>query len=120
MYDLHLSPRKFEDIMNDTRTRQQRWADWVTEFSGSWTFIWWFAAVCVVWVVANQIGIVNFDVYPFLFLNWTLTIVSTFQNPLILMSQNRQNDNDHVNSIETLKQLTEIRQLLEDLKENRR
>lgn len=75
-------------------TRGQRWADAVTQFSGSWSFIGWFAFICVVWIVHNSVGTGQWDRYPFLFLNWLLTIVSTFQSPLILLSQNRQNDMD--------------------------
>jgi uncharacterized membrane protein len=103
-------------MMHDNRSHAQRWADWVTQFSGSWTFIWWFAAICIVWVVANQLGLVTFDVYPFLFLNWTLTIVSTFQNPLILMSQNRQNENDHSKTAEILQRLAALQATLDELK----
>jgi uncharacterized membrane protein len=100
----------------DNRTRGQRWADAVTEFSGSWPFIWWFAAFCVLWVFANLSGLVAFDVYPFLFLNWTLTIVSTFQSPLILMSQNRQNDHDREAMEKLVHQLDEIKSIVEELR----
>jgi uncharacterized membrane protein len=97
----------------DTRTRSQRWADIITEFSGSWQFIGWFTLLCILWVGANGIGLVRFDAYPFLFLNWLLTIVSTFQNPLILMSQNRQNETDRQVAEETRQLLTEIKRLLD-------
>jgi uncharacterized membrane protein len=103
--------------LSDNRTRSQRWADAVTEFSGSWPFIAWFGTICVLWVALNLTGVVAFDVYPFLFLNWVLTIVSTFQSPLIMMSQNRQNDHDRETSDETLKQLAEIRKIVEELRE---
>lgn len=99
-------------IKLDTRTRSQRWADIITEFSGSWAFIFWFAGLCILWVGANGIGLVRFDAYPFLFLNWVLTIVSTFQNPIILLSQNRQNEVDRQRAEEMIQLLTEIKQLL--------
>jgi uncharacterized membrane protein len=97
----------------DTRTFSQRWADRVTEFSGSWLFIWLFIGVCAIWIIANQMRWVSFDLYPFLFLNWTLTIISTLQNPLILLSQNRQNENDRQTVKEQLQLMREIKQLLE-------
>lgn len=75
----------------DNRTAAQRWADNVTEFSGSWAFIGIFAIVCFLWISLNVSG-TKFDPYPFLFLNWILTMISTFQSPLILLSQNRQNE----------------------------
>lgn len=78
----------------DKRTLAQRWADLVTEFSGSWPFIIWFGVLSVLWIIINCFPKTTFDPYPFLFLNWFLTIVSTFQSPLIMMSNNRQNDVD--------------------------
>jgi uncharacterized membrane protein len=103
--------------MNDNRTFAQRWSDSITEFSGSWPFIFLFTAICVVWIVLNGYGVVTFDVYPFLFLNWVLTIISTFQNPLIMMSQNRQNDRDRETVARILLELTEIKLQLRQLRE---
>lgn len=92
----------------DGRTRAQRWADNVTEFSGSWAFIGWFAFVCLAWIAVNASGAASWDPYPFLFLNWLLTVVSTFQNPLILLSQNRQNETDRERMREVLSRLDAI------------
>jgi uncharacterized membrane protein len=103
--------------VQDTRTRSQRWADAVTEFSGSWPFIFWFIAICLIWIAINAAGFVHFDPYPFLFLNWTLTVVSTIQNPIILLSQNRQNDNDRAKSDAVLSRLNKIEGYLEKLLE---
>ena len=100
----------------DTRTRAQRWADTVTEFSGSWPFIGWFGALCVGWIVINLVDGLKFDPYPFLFLNWTLTMVSTFQSPLILLSQNRQNENDQVKTEEILRRLQELQVTIDELR----
>lgn len=97
----------------DNRTLSQRWADRITEFSGSWSFIIWFTILCIAWIVANQLRWVSFDAYPFLFLNWCLTIISTFQNPLILLSQTRQNETDRQTTKEILTRLNKIEQLLE-------
>jgi uncharacterized membrane protein len=92
--------------MSDKRTLAQRSADAVTEFSGSWPFIGIFAAFCLLWIFINTLGNgTHFDAYPFLFLNWILTIVSTFQNPLIMLSQNRQNDRDRERMIEMVARL---------------
>ena len=99
--------------MNDNRTRAQRWADRVTEFSGSWAFIGWFTILCFVWLFTNTLGGGKFDPYPFLFLNWILTIVSTFQNPLILLSQNRQNETDRERVAEILSKLEKLQKTLD-------
>ena len=77
-------------------TRSQRIADKVTEFCGSWTFISAFSILVTGWVILNSVLILvgTFDPYPYIFLNLVLTVVSTFQGPLIMMSQNRQMERD--------------------------
>jgi uncharacterized membrane protein len=77
-------------------TRSQRAADAVTEFCGSWTFIIAFSFLTGGWIALNSLLILFgvFDPYPYILLNLFLTVVSTFQSPLIMMSQNRQMERD--------------------------
>lgn len=106
---------------NDKRTLSQRLADNVTEFSGSWAFIGWFTVVCIGWIMLNTFTAPpsRFDPYPFLFLNWLLTIVSTFQNPIILLSQNRQNETDREHTAEILARLSELQKAIDELRASR-
>lgn len=80
----------------DTRTLSQKCADYITEFCGSWTFVIWCSLFIGGWIALNTglflIG--AFDTYPYIALNLVLTIVSTMQSPLIMMSQNRQMERD--------------------------
>lgn len=71
----------------------QQAADATTEFSGSWKFVIGLTLSTTVWVLWN-IGNRAFDPYPWLMWNSILTVVSTFQSPLIMMSQNRQIQRD--------------------------
>lgn len=86
-------------------TFSQRMADTVTEFCGSWTFVITFSIITFGWIALNSIAIslAKFDPYPYILLNLVLTVVSTFQGPLIMMSQNRQmeRDRDAVQSLHT-------------------
>jgi uncharacterized membrane protein len=101
----------------DGRTAGQRWADAVTEFSGSWRFIGWFTLVCFLWILFNAIShAAVWDPYPFLFLNWILTVVSTFQNPLILLSQNRQNEMDRERMSDVLNRLETLQRSVDELR----
>lgn len=77
-------------------TKAQRASDAVTEFCGSWTFIIAFSLITLGWMGANSVLILFrvFDPYPYILLNLFLTVVSTFQSPLIMMSQNRQVERD--------------------------
>ena len=84
------SPQPCED---KRLSLSQRAADATTEFSGSWKFVIGLALVSAVWVSWNQ-GNRAFDPYPWLMFNSILTVVSTFQSPLIMMSQNRQIERD--------------------------
>jgi hypothetical protein len=76
-------------------TRAQRASDTVTEFCGSWSFIIAFSGITLGWMAFNTFKIFTvFDPYPYILLNLFLTVVSTFQSPLIMMSQNRQIERD--------------------------
>ena len=73
----------------------QRAADKIAQFAGSWGFIFSFVAVLVLWMVINVLMASNaFDAYPFILLNLVLSCVAAIQAPLIMMSQNRQEEKD--------------------------
>ena len=73
----------------------QKAADAVARFAGSWTFIFSFIAVMVVWMVINVLLAAKaFDAYPFILLNLVLSCIAAVQAPLIMMSQNRQEVKD--------------------------
>ena len=73
----------------------QRAADKIARFAGSWGFIFSFVAVLVLWMVINVLMASNaFDAYPFILLNLVLSCVAAIQAPLIMMSQNRQEEKD--------------------------
>ncbi len=76
----------------DDRGFWDRLADKVAAVGGSWSFIFSFAAVLVVWTGWNVLAKVQglaFDPYPFIFLNLLLSTLAAVQAPIILMSQNR-------------------------------
>ena len=73
----------------------QRAADAVARFAGSWAFIFSFLGVMIVWMVLNVLLAVRaFDPYPFILLNLVLSCIAAVQAPLIMMSQNRQEEKD--------------------------
>ena len=64
----------------------QRMADKIAKFAGSWGFIFSFVAVLILWMAVNiLLADGAFDAYPFILLNLV---------PLIMMSQNRQEEKD--------------------------
>ncbi|MDR7370665.1 DUF1003 domain-containing protein [Flavobacterium aquidurense] len=80
----------------ETRNFGQRIADQVAGFGGSWTFIISFLAFIVIWIGSNVYILVNkgFDPYPFILLNLILSCIAALQAPVIMMSQNRQEEKD--------------------------
>ena len=79
----------------ETYTLGQRAADAIAKFAGSWAFIFSFTAVLVLWMVVNVVLAARaFDPYPFILLNLVLSCVAAIQAPLIMMSQNRQEEKD--------------------------
>ena len=71
----------------------QRAADAIAKFAGSWAFIFAFTGVLILWMLVNTLLAVKaFDPYPFILLNLVLSCVAAIQAPLIMMSQNRQEE----------------------------
>jgi uncharacterized membrane protein len=70
-------------------------SDKITDFIGSWAFIFLFIFFVVIWIGINIKALYGgFDPYPFILLNLTLSCLAAIQAPLIMMSQNRQIDRD--------------------------
>ena len=83
-----------EEINN--LTYGQKIADKVAAFGGSWTFIIFFFVFILIWIAFNVIVLINrsFDPYPFILLNLILSCLAALQAPVIMMSQNRQEEKD--------------------------
>ena len=83
-------------------TLGQRAADTIAKFAGSWAFIFSFTGGLILWMVINTIlASKAFDAYPFILLNLVLSCVAAIQAPLIMMSQNRQAENDYKVNLKT-------------------
>ncbi|MBF6640895.1 DUF1003 domain-containing protein [Flavobacterium sp. J49] len=80
----------------DNRTFGQKIADKVADFGGSWTFIISFFIFILIWIGSNVYILLNkgFDPYPFILLNLILSCLAALQAPIIMMSQNRQEEKD--------------------------
>lgn len=74
----------------------QKIADKVAAFGGSWTFIITFFSFILIWMLINVWFLASkpFDPYPFILLNLILSCLAAIQAPIIMMSQNRQEQKD--------------------------
>jgi uncharacterized membrane protein len=91
-------------------------ADQVAVFVGSWNFIILFAVLIIMWIILNLFLVAHtFDPYPFILLNLVLSTVAAIQAPIILMSQNRKEKKDRERAINdylvNLKAEIEVRNL---------
>lgn len=94
----------------------QRAADKIAKFAGSWAFIFSFTAVLILWMVGNVLLAKRaFDPYPFILLNLVLSCVAAIQAPLIMMSQNRQEEKDRRRAENDYKVNLKTEIMIEDL-----
>lgn len=113
--------REIEEEQEKTLTYGQKIADKVAEFGGSWTFIISFIVFLMIWIAFNAFWLANkgFDPYPFILLNLILSCIAALQAPVIMMSQNRQEEKDRERAKKdykiNLKSELEIRELHEKI-----
>ncbi|HWD39092.1 MAG TPA: DUF1003 domain-containing protein [Fimbriimonas sp.] len=79
----------------------ERAADRIAAFGGSWKFIGIFSAVLFCWMAGNTAlifrgGAKPPDPFPYIFLNLVLSCLAAIQAPVIMMSQNRQEERDRM------------------------
>lgn len=112
---------KIDGDESQSTTLGQRIADRVAAFGGSWTFIISFSLFLLLWITLNIFWLANkgFDPYPFILLNLILSCIAAMQAPVIMMSQNRQEEKDRERAkndyMVNLKSELEIRMLHEKI-----
>ncbi len=101
---------------NEKYTLGQRAADSIAKFAGSWAFIFSFTGMLIFWMIVNVIlASKAFDPYPFILLNLVLSCVAAIQAPLIMMSQNRQEEKDRRRAENDYKVNLKTEIMIEDL-----
>lgn len=95
-------------------------SDTVANGMGSWRFIIWQTVIVLLWMTLNIVGFVkHWDVYPFILLNLIFSTQAAYAAPIIMMSQNRQNQrdreqalHDYNTNLEAKKEIEAIQQQL--------
>lgn len=106
---------------HETLSKGQRISDKVARFGGSWKFIIFFGIILTIWILFNTLCPKkdDFDPYPFILMNLILSCIAALQAPVIMMSQNRQEEKDRMRSendyMINLKAELEIRSLHQKL-----
>ena len=119
--DKTLSDKLMQEEQVSHFTFGQRVADRIATFGGSWTFILSFLFILISWIILNSLVLIRkpFDPYPFILLNLVLSCIAALQAPIIMMSQNRQEEKDRSRArndyMINLKSEMEIRMLHEKI-----
>jgi len=112
---------KIDITENNIPSFGEKIADKVATFGGSWPFIILFSIFLLLWIGINVWWFKNqgFDPYPFILLNLILSCIAAMQAPIIMMSQNRQEEKDRIRAqndyMINLKSEVEIRMLHEKI-----
>lgn len=93
------SRRNPNEVIEEQATIGNRIADEVAHFGGSWTFIITFLLSLGIYTAINVVLEKKaWDPYPFILLNLFLSMLAAIQAPVIMMSQNRQDQKDRLRS----------------------
>ena len=94
--------RNPNELIDEQETFGERIADHVASFGGSWTFIILFLSTMIGYVILSVALVMlhgtSWDPYPFILLNLFLSMLAAIQAPVIMMSQNRQDQKDRLRS----------------------
>lgn len=110
--------RDINEVSRNRLTLGERLADHIAQFAGSWTFILIFIGCLLGWIILNALLLrKSFDPYPFILLNLVLSCVAAIQAPVIMMSQNRQEEKDRLRAQNDFKINLKSEIIIEDLHE---
>ena len=91
------NPINWHEKHTKTLNFGSRLADLVARGMGSWKFIIIQTILVILWMGLNLVGFFyHWDVYPFILLNLLFSTQAAYAAPIIMMSQNRQNERDRM------------------------
>jgi CRP/FNR family cyclic AMP-dependent transcriptional regulator len=95
----HTASRNVNQEIEDKRTKVQKTADWIAEFSGSISFLMIHVVIFAVWILLNTNwapGMPMFDPFPFGLLTMVVSLEAIILSVFVLLSQNRQAAKDRI------------------------
>ena len=110
------SGKNWHEKHTEARTFGSRIADYVANGMGSWRFIIIQTVLVILWMGLNMIGLIyHWDAYPFILLNLLFSTQAAYAAPIIMMSQNRQNERDRMHAQEDYQTNIEAKKEIEAL-----
>ena len=74
-----------------------RYSESIARFLGTGRYLMWQTILVIVWITLNLFAVgLRWDPYPFILLNLLFSTQAAYTAPIIMMSQNRQNERDRV------------------------
>jgi uncharacterized membrane protein len=120
----HPPVKNVNEVSRDSLRLGQRVADHIATVVGGWPFIIVQSCILVLWMTMNVYLALHFkdrafDPYPFILLNLVLSFQAAYTGPIVMMSQNRQNEKDRLSAQSdyecNLKAEEEIRVIMDHL-----
>lgn len=113
-------PKHLLEEFKKVQTFQDVWADKITAFSGSMSFVYLHAIIFATWIIVNLIRDKRgFDPFPFGLLTLIVSLEAIFLSTFVMLSQNRQGKQadlraelDYEVNLKAEKEIEEIRELL--------
>jgi uncharacterized membrane protein len=113
---MEIKERTWHQKHKETMTFGQKIADRLANGMGSWNFIIIQTVLVVIWMTANIAGyIYRWDPYPFILLNLLFSTQAAYAAPIIMMSQNRQNERDRLHAEEDFATNVRAKKEIEEL-----
>lgn len=107
-----------EELHNGEEHYGAKMSDALAQFVGSWKFIIGFIIILMVWITMNVLLLTRaFDPFPFILLNLVLSCIAAIQAPIIMMSQNRQEQKDRTRAKNDYRVNLKSEVIVEDLHE---
>ena len=111
-----MNQKNWHKAHEETSSFGQKLSDKIASGMGSWKFIIWQSVIVIVWMVLNIIAFFqHWDPYPFILLNLIFSTQAAYAAPIIMMSQNRQNQRDRLQADNDYKTNLEAKEEIEAL-----
>ncbi len=109
-------PKTWHYKHEEALTRAQKIADMVASGMGSWSFIIIQTILVILWMALNLVAYFShWDPYPFILLNLLFSTQAAYAAPIIMMSQNRQNERDRHQALEDFMTNVKAKEEIEEL-----
>ncbi|MDD2376055.1 MAG: DUF1003 domain-containing protein [Clostridia bacterium] len=108
--------RSVNEIHDKSLSIGDKLADKIAAGAGSWPFIITFLLIIAIWITFNVSQMfIHFDNYPFILLNLALSCIAALQAPIIMMSQNRQEERDRIRNQQDFETNVKAEILIEEI-----